>query len=111
MKPSSRHLRRFAFLPLVLPTWIVLGALFFLPLISVLLISFARSDEKTGEPLPVESASELWDRVRSGDIFAKYQESLHPPTGRETGMLPVFWRSLWIAVVTTVLCAIVSYPV
>jgi spermidine/putrescine transport system permease protein len=110
MSSPPRHLRRFGFLPLVLPTWVLLGGLFVLPLISVLLISFATPDND-GAPKSIESAAELWQRVSSGDIFAKYQESLQPPAERRTGLLPTFWRSLWIAVLTTVLCAIISYPI
>ena len=42
--------------------------------------------------------------VVSGKFLAQYARSLHPI------YLQIFWRSLWMAVVTTVLCLAISYP-
>ena len=101
--PQPLPRRRLGFLPLLAPTWLLLGGLFLLPLVGIFLLSFARSDD-LGDPAPVGSAAELWQHVRSGDVLANYARSLRP------GTLRVFWGSLWIAVLTTVLCALVGYP-
>ena len=101
VQPPPR--RRLGYLPLLAPTWLVLGGLFLLPLVGVLLLSFARSDD-LGDPVPVAGLAELWQHVWSGDALANYARSLRP------GTLRVFWRSLWIAAVTTVLCALIAYP-
>jgi spermidine/putrescine transport system permease protein len=81
----------------------VLGGLFLLPLLGVFLISFARSDD-LGDPTPIASLAELWQHVSSGDVLANYARTLRP------GTLAVFWRSLWVAALTTVLCALIAYP-
>jgi spermidine/putrescine transport system permease protein len=111
MSQYPPHPRRpLGFLPLLAPTWLVLGGLFLLPLAGVFLLSFAKADD-VGSYQPIESTRQLWDHLRSGDVFANYARSLRLPAAADAGMLPVFWRSLWIAVLTTVLCALVSYPV
>ncbi len=43
--------------------------------------------------------------MTSGKFLANYARSLHPI------YLQIFWRSVWMAVVTTVLCLALSYPV
>ncbi|MDB5296531.1 MAG: binding-protein-dependent transport system inner rane component [Phycisphaerales bacterium] len=96
--------RRLGFLPLVTPAWLVLGGLFLLPLLGVLLVSFAKSDDY-GDPVPLRGVADLWHHVSSGDAFANYAQTVRP------GTLAILWRSLWIAAATTVLTALVSYPV
>jgi len=85
---------------LVLPTWVVIGAFFLLPLVIMLLISFGQRGTYGGLK-PIE---DLWAYVSSGDFLANYRKSLEPL------YLSIYWRSLWMAVVTTVLCLVVSYP-
>src|SRR5207302_5692784 len=43
--------------------------------------------------------------VASGKFLANYARSFHPI------YLQIYWRSIWMAVVTTGLCLLVSYPV
>jgi spermidine/putrescine transport system permease protein len=92
--------RRAAY-PLVLPTWVALGVFFLLPLAILFVISFGQRATYGGLK-PVE---DLWQYVASGKFLSQYARSLHPI------YLQIFWRSIWMAVVTTVLCLAISYPV
>lgn len=89
------------FLALTAPTWLVLGVLFLAPLLVVLAVSFARADY-FGALAPID---DLFAYVRSGQFLANYTRTLDPRN------LLILWRSLWIAVVTTALCLVVSYPI
>jgi spermidine/putrescine transport system permease protein len=86
---------------LLTPTWLALGVFFLAPLAIMLLISFAQRGTYGG----IEPVGNLWSYVRSGAFIDNYRDSLRPI------YLNIFWRSFWLAVVTTVLCVIVSYPV
>lgn len=103
MTPPDINLshRRLGFVPLLAPTWLVLGLLFLVPLALIFLISFARSDGSGG----VEPIAHLWDYVRSGAAFENYARSLQPR------FLQTSWRSLWMAGLTTALCLLIGYPV
>ena len=85
----------------ILPTWALLGALLLAPLALVLVMSFAPADE-FGDAAKVD---DLGAYVRSGDVAKNYKEALGP------AFLRTYTRSLWIAVATTAICLIVSYPV
>jgi spermidine/putrescine transport system permease protein len=85
----------------MLPTWATLGIFFLLPLAILLVISFAQRGTYGGLK-PVEDLAQY---VASGKFLAQYARSLHPI------YLQIFWRSLWMAVVTTGLCLAISYPV
>jgi spermidine/putrescine transport system permease protein len=86
---------------LALPTWLTLGAFFVLPLAILLVISFGQRDTYGGmKPIP-----DLWAYIASGKFLANYARSLHPI------YLQISWRSVWMAVVTTLVCLTVSYPV
>lgn len=99
MKPDDRR-RRWAY-PLVTPTWLVLGGLLLLPLLFMLAQSCAQRGVYGGIK-PIEN----WgDYLTSGAFLGNYLRSLDPL------YLQIYWRSLWMAVVTTVLCLIVSFPV
>ena len=87
--------------PLVFPTWLVLGVFFLLPLTILFVISFAQRGTY-GSLKPIDDFARY---VTSGKILANYARSLHPI------YLQIFWRSVWMAVVTTVLCLALSYPV
>jgi spermidine/putrescine transport system permease protein len=87
--------------PLVLPAWVVLGVFFLLPLAILFVISFGQRATYGGLK-PIE---DLGAYVLSGKFLANYARSFHPI------YLQIFWRSIWMAVVTTALCLVVSYPV
>jgi len=87
--------------PLVLPTWLVLGVFFLLPMGILFAISFGQRSTYGGLK-PIE---DLWAYIWSGKFLAQYARSLHPI------YLQIFWRSIWMAVVTTVLCLLMSYPI
>jgi spermidine/putrescine transport system permease protein len=86
---------------LVLPTWLTLGVFFLLPLVIMLGISFRQRDTYGGLK-PIE---DLGAYVTSGAWLGNYSRSLEPI------YLQIYWRSLWMAVVTTVLCLVASFPV
>ncbi len=86
---------------LALPTWVVLGVFFLAPLVVLFLISFGQRAIYGGLK-PIE---DLGAYLASGKFLAQYARSLHPI------YLQIFWRSLWMAVVTTGLCLAISYPV
>lgn len=86
---------------LALPTWLVLGVLFLLPLALVFLLSFAERGTYGGVK-PIES---LAAHIGSGKFLDNYARTLDPL------YLQIYWRSFWMAVVTTVLCLLISYPV
>ena len=87
--------------PLVMPTWLVLGVFFLLPLGIVFVVSFAQRGAY-GELKPV---TDFWQHLSSGEFLANYGRSLDPL------YLGIGWRSLWIATVTTGLCLLIGYPV
>ena len=93
-RPKAPHL-------LSLPTWLVLGLFLLLPLLIMLGVSFAQKGAYGG----FKPVGDLWAYISSGDFLANYQRSLG------ARYLPIYWRSLWMAVLTTVLCLVVSYPV
>jgi spermidine/putrescine transport system permease protein len=86
---------------LVSPTWIILGIFFLLPLLIMLVISFGQRGTYGGLK-PIE---DLWAYVGSGAFLKNYAQSFDPL------YLKIYWRSLWMAVVTTVLCLAISYPI
>ena len=77
------------------------GLFFLLPLAILFLISFGQRATYGGLK-PIE---DLGLYLTSGKFLANYARSLHPI------YLQIFWRSVWMAVVTTGLCLVVSYPV
>ena len=86
--------------PLVLPTWLVLGIFLLLPLVLMLVLSFAERDTYGG----IKPIDDLGEHISSGDFLANYQRSLEPI------YLGIYWRSVWMAVATTVLCLLIGYP-
>lgn len=99
--PEETKTRSWTSYLLVLPTWAVLGLFFLLPLVIMMLISFGQRGTYGGLK-PIE---DLWAYIASGDFLANYKRSIEPL------YLSIYWRSLWMAVVTTVLCLVVSYPI
>jgi spermidine/putrescine transport system permease protein len=85
----------------VLPTWLILGVGLLAPLLIMFAISFGQRATYGGLK-PIE---DLWSYVVSGQAVANYVRSLEPL------YLQIYWRSLWMAVLTTVICLLVSYPI
>jgi spermidine/putrescine transport system permease protein len=86
---------------LISPTWLVLGLFFVLPLIIMLMISFGQRGTYGG----LKPIVDLGAYLLSGEFLANYRQTLDPL------YLQIYWRSLWMAVVTTALCLLISYPV
>jgi spermidine/putrescine transport system permease protein len=86
---------------LLLPTWAVLGIFFLVPLGLILGVSFRQRGVYGGLRPIVDLAAYL----RSGGFLGNYARSV------EGIYLGIGWRSLWMAVLTTVLCLVISYPV
>ncbi len=86
---------------LIAPTWVVLGVFFLLPLVIMLFISFGQRGTYGG----LKPIDDVWHYVVSGQFLANYRQTLDPL------YLQIYWRSLWMALVTTVLCLLISYPV
>jgi spermidine/putrescine transport system permease protein len=76
------------------PTWLALGGFFLAPMLLMLAVSFAHRGLHGG-----------WAFSRTLPMTQNYREAAEPL------YRGVFWRSLWLAIVTTVLCLVVSYPV
>ena len=105
MPSSSKHRARprrpLAAYLLSLPSWAILGGFFVLPLAIVLVLSFARRSTYGG----IEPIADLGAYLTSGAFLDNYRRSLEPI------YLQIYWRSLWLAVATTALCLVVSYPI
>ena len=84
--------------PSLLPTWVVLGAVFVAPLAIMFSISF-RERGPAGTVRPVENWS---THIGEGKFSRNYRETLEP------FYLRIFGRSLWIAALTTGICLVVS---
>lgn len=100
MAGSERRPSPFAYL-LALPTWATLGLFFLVPLGLILVVSFGQR-ATYGGLAPID---DLGQYLTSGAFLGNYAHSLEPI------YLAIGWRSLWMAVVTTLLCLVVSYPV
>ena len=87
--------------PLLLPTWLVLGIFFPIPLALTLVLSF-RQRGAYGGVRPIE---DLGAYIASGAFLANYARSL------EGIYLGIGWRSLWMALLTTALTLAIGYPV
>ena len=99
MKPTPRT-RRAPYL-LLTPAWLALGLFFVLPLLIMLGVSFMQRGTYGG----LKPVADWAQYLASGDVVANYLRSFDPL------YLKIYWRSLWMAVLTTVICLLVSYPV
>ncbi len=96
--PTRRDWRGYL---LAAPTWLILGFFFVLPLLIMLLVSFGQRGTYGGLK-PIED----WlAHVTSGAFLANYRTSFDPL------YLKIFWRSLWMAMVTTGICLVVAFPI
>jgi spermidine/putrescine transport system permease protein len=87
--------------PLVLPTWLLLGVCVLVPLGLLVWISLHARGTYGG----VQPVADWGAHLASGGAFAQYLRSLDPL------YLGIAWRSVWMAAVTTLLCALIGYPV
>ena len=87
--------------PLLLPTWIVLGAFFVAPLS----IMFGMSFREKGPGITIKPVENWAGHIKEGKFLTNYRETLQP------FYLNIFARSLWIALATTGICLLVSYPI
>jgi spermidine/putrescine transport system permease protein len=97
---DGRRRSRWAYL-LAMPAWAVLGLCLVAPLAVMLAISFGRRGTYGG----LAPIDDLGAYVASGEFLANYARSLDPL------FLSIGWRSLWMALATTVLCLAISYPI
>lgn len=86
---------------LIGPVWLTLGVFFLAPLAIILVVSFLQRGTYGGLR-PIE---DLGQYIRSWRFLRNYARTLEPD------ILRISWRSLWMAVATTVLCLLISYPV
>jgi spermidine/putrescine transport system permease protein len=85
----------------MLPTWLVLGGLYLLPLLILAAVSLHQADD-FGNAASVEN----WGQhIRSGEVAANYEKSVRPP------FPPIHVRSFVLALVTTAACLLLGYPV
>ncbi|MDP9173371.1 MAG: ABC transporter permease [Planctomycetota bacterium] len=86
---------------LLWPSWIILGALFLVPLAMLFFVSLHQADD-LGNAQPIAD----WRAyLHSGQVLSNYSDSMEPL------FLRIHLRSFWLAVVTTVLCLAIGYPV
>lgn len=86
--------------PLVLPVWLLLGLCLLVPLA----LLFGVSLHERGTYGGVSAVADWWEHVASGRAFAQYGRAL------ETLYLGIAWRSVRMAVVTTVLTFLIGFP-
>ncbi len=101
MRAEERAGRDRAGVLLALPTWATLGVFFLVPLLLLFVISFARRDTYGG----LKPIGDLAAYLASGKFLEHYARTLHPV------YLRIFWRSLWMAAVTTSVCLAASFPI
>ncbi len=100
MSSGSSYEKKSAPYLLISPTWLVLGGFLVLPLAIMLVISFAQKGVYGG----IKPIEDFWSYLTSGQFLSNYAKSLDPL------YLKIYWRSVWMAVLTTALCLAISYP-
>lgn len=78
----------------------VLAVFFLLPLLVMLVLSFAQRDTYGG----VKPVADLGEYISSLRWTANYVRSLEPL------YLEIYYRSIWMAILTTILCLLIGYP-
>lgn len=86
---------------LLMPTWLVLGIFFLVPLALTFVLSF-RQRGAYGGVQPIEDPGAY---IASGAFLANYARSL------DGIYLGIGWRSLWMASLTTAITLVIGYPV
>ena len=92
--PSSRPYSLLSFAALVL------GIFFLLPLLIMLVFSFLQRDTYGG----IKPVTDLWAYVTSFHWTSNYLRSIEPI------YIEIYFRSLWMAIFTTLLCLVIGYP-
>src|SRR3984893_14050821 len=86
---------------LLLPSWLVLGLFFVVPLAIMTVESGGQRAQYGG----LAAIADLGAYLRSGQFAANYARSF-------SGLyLAIGWRSLWMAAATTALCLAIGFPV
>ena len=80
---------------------LVLGIFFFFPLLIMLLYSFAQRDTYGG----IKVIQDFGAYLKSMNWLNNYIRSFEPI------YLEIYFRSLWMAVLTTILCLLIGYPI
>jgi spermidine/putrescine transport system permease protein len=86
--------------PLVLPTWLLLGLCLLVPLA----LLFGMSLHARGTYGGVSPVEDWGEHLASGRAFAQYSRALDPL------YLGIAWRSVWMAVVTTLVTLLIGFP-
>ncbi|MDP8918419.1 MAG: ABC transporter permease [Pseudomonadota bacterium] len=98
-RPGERSL----LVPLLLPTWALIGVFMVLPVGVMALYSFLTREFRGGVDWTFSLAAYdqfFFDRGLFGD----------EPPRLQWDYISVFWRSIWQAVVATILCLLVGFP-
>jgi spermidine/putrescine transport system permease protein len=82
------------------PTWLVMGIFFAVPIAIMLWISFQQRSMYGG----IKPIADYWSYFSSAQFTQNYIRSF------EWIYLQILGRSFWIAIFTTVVCLLVSYP-
>ncbi|PWT92855.1 MAG: spermidine/putrescine ABC transporter permease, partial [Acidobacteria bacterium] len=78
-----------------------LAIFFLLPLLIMLIISFAQRDTYGG----IKPITSIVEYVQSMGWVKNYIRSMDPL------YLEIYFRSLWMAIITTILCLLIGYPI
>jgi spermidine/putrescine transport system permease protein len=98
MNPASDKKRSLPFL--MGGGLLILLITFVLPMLVILTISFAERGAYGG----IKPVEDIWRHLASGAFIQNHLRALDPL------YLSIYWRSLWMAGVTTLLCALIGYP-
>jgi spermidine/putrescine transport system permease protein len=79
----------------------ILGIFFLFPLLIMLLYSFAQRDTYGG----IKVIQDLGQYLRSAEWISNYVRSFEPI------YVEIYFRSLWMAIFTTLLCLLIGYPI
>ncbi|MCI0612344.1 ABC transporter permease [bacterium] len=79
----------------------ILGIFFFFPLLIMLLYSFAQRDTYGG----IRVIQDWGQYLRSAEWISNYVRSFEPI------YVEIYFRSLWMAILTTALCLLIGYPI
>ena len=94
----------------ILPGWIVLGIFFGISMLMMFILSFGKVDDITRQIAPID---DLKTYIQSGEAFHNYRDTYQPDPDMLDPTSPyprIFWKSTWLAIITTVLCLLISYP-
>ena len=101
--PAGDATYRGIVLPLLLPTWVVIGILMVLPVGLMAVYSFLTKEFRGGV---------VWDFTLAAydQFFVNRGLFGDEPPRPEWTYLSIFWRSIWQAGLATVLCLVIGFP-